>query len=146
MIWWYWVLLGLMLAAIELATPGGFFFIFFAVGALLVGVADVAGIVEADAIEWTLFTVVSLASLALFRKPLLRRMNPAGAIDSVDSLVGELVVAAEAIPPGEHGRAELRGSTWTARNVGERTTVVGERSRVVAVRGLEIDIRPERGA
>ena len=25
MIWWYWILLGLLLAAIELATPGGFF-------------------------------------------------------------------------------------------------------------------------
>jgi membrane protein implicated in regulation of membrane protease activity len=145
MIWWYWILLGLVLAAIELATPGGFFFIFFAVGALLVGVVDVAGIVEADAIEWMLFTVVSLASLALFRKPLVQRMNR-GTAASVDSLVGELVVAAEAIPPGEHGRAELRGSTWTARNVGDRTTVAGERSRVVAVRGLEIDIRPERGA
>jgi membrane protein implicated in regulation of membrane protease activity len=145
-IWWYWILLGLVLAAIELATPGGFFFIFFAVGALLVGAIDVAGVVESDAIEWTLFTAVSIASLAVFRKPLLRRMNRSEVNDAVDSLVGELAVAAEAIPPGQHGRAELRGSTWTARNVGDRTTVAGERSRVVAVRGLEIDIRPERGA
>ena len=146
MIWWYWILLGLVLAAIELATPGGFFVIFFAVGALLVGLIEVAGILEADPVQWALFTVVSLASLAVFRKPLVQRMNRGAANASVDSLVGELVVAAEAIPPGEHGRAELRGSTWTARNVGDRTTVAGERSRVVAVRGLEIDIRPERGA
>jgi membrane protein implicated in regulation of membrane protease activity len=145
MIWWYWILLGLVLAAIELATPGGFFVIFFAVGALLVGVIDVAGILEADAAQWALFTVVSLSSLALFRKPLARRMSTAGTQESVDSLVGELAVAAEAIPPGQYGRAQLRGSTWTARNVGERTTVAGERSRVVAVRGLELDIRPERG-
>ena len=145
MIWWYWILLGLVLAAIELATPGGFFVIFFAVGALLVGLIEAAGILEADPVQWALFTVVSLASLALFRKPLVQRMSR-GTAASVDSLVGELVVASEAIPPGEHGRAELRGSTWTARNVGDRTTVAGERSRVVAVRGLEIDIRPERGA
>ena len=146
MIWWYWILLGLALAAIELATPGGFFVIFFAVGALLVGLIEVAGILEVDAAQWTLFTVVSVASLALFRKPLVERMNRANAHDSVDSLVGELAIAAEAIPPGQHGRAQLRGSTWTVRNVGERTTVAGERSRVVAVRELELDIRPERGA
>ena len=75
MIWWYWILLGLVLAAIELATPGGFFVIFFAVAAVLVGLIDVAGILEADSVQWALFTVVSLASLALFRKPLLERMN-----------------------------------------------------------------------
>jgi membrane protein implicated in regulation of membrane protease activity len=66
--------------------------------------------------------------------------------EGVDSLVGELAIADDAIAPGQYGRAQLRGSTWTARNVGERTTIVGERSRVVAVRGLELDIRPERGA
>jgi membrane protein implicated in regulation of membrane protease activity len=146
MIWWYWVLLGLALAAIELATPGGFFFIFFAVGALLVGVIDWSGIVESDAVEWTLFTAVSLASLALFRRPLLRRMNRSGVNDAVDSLVGELAVVAEAIPPGQYGRAQLRGSSWTARNVGASPVAAGERSRVVAVRGLELDIRSERGA
>jgi len=146
MIWWYWILLGVILAAIELATPGGFFVIFFAVGAVLVGLVELAGILEVDSAEWALFTVVSLASLALFRKPLLQRMNRTDRSEAVDSLVGELVIADEAIPPGQHGRAQLRGSTWTVRNVGERTTVAGERSRVVAVRELELDIRPERGA
>jgi membrane protein implicated in regulation of membrane protease activity len=146
MIWWYWILLGLVLAAIELATPGGFFVIFFAAGAVLVGLLEVAGILELDSVQWALFTVVSLGLLALFRKPLLERMNHAGAGDGVDTLVGELVIAAEAIPPGQYGRAQLRGSTWTVRNVGAQATVAGERSRVVAVRGLELDIRSERGA
>ena len=146
MIWWYWILLGLVLAAIELATPGGFFVIFFAIGALLVGLFEVAGILEADAVQWALFTVVSIASLALFRKPLLQRMNRTDSSDAVDSLVGELAIAAEAIAPGQHGRAQLRGSTWTVRNVGALPVTAGERSRVVAVNGLELDIRPERGA
>ena len=30
MIWWLWVLLGILLLAIELLTPGGFYVIFFA--------------------------------------------------------------------------------------------------------------------
>ena len=146
MIWWYWILLGLILAAIELATPGGFFVVFFAVGAVVVGLADVAGILETDAVEWALFTVVSLASLALFRRPLVRRMKSADAHETVDSLVGDLAIASEAIAPGQFGRAQLRGSSWTARNVGAAAVAAGERSRVVAVRGLELDIRSERGA
>jgi hypothetical protein len=146
MIWWYWILLGLVLAAIELATPGGFYFIFFAVAALAVGLVEVAGILETDSIQWGLFTAISIASLAFFRKPLLERMNRGEAKDTVDSLVGELAIAAGAIPPGQYGRAELRGSTWTVRNVGALDVAAGERCRVAAVRGLELDIQLERGA
>jgi len=144
MIWWYWILLGLVLAAIELATPGGFFFLFFAVSALLVGLLDLAGALVSDALQWGLFSVLSIVCLALFRKPLLERMNRGEPREAVDSLVGELATAFDAIPSGQHGRAELRGTTWTARNVDPLTVVAGERCRVVAVRGLELDIRPER--
>ena len=143
MIWWYWMLLGLFLAAIELATPGGFFFIFFAVSALVVGLLDLAGMVESAPLQWVLFSVVSLVCLALFRKPLLDRMRVAERPDTVDSLIGELATATTSIPPGQDGRAELRGSTWSARNVDERPVDAGQRCRVVAVRGLEIDVRPE---
>jgi membrane protein implicated in regulation of membrane protease activity len=144
MIWWYWILLGLVLAAIELATPGGFFFLFFAVSALLVGLLDLAGALVSDALQWGLFSVLSIVCLALFRKPLLERMNRGEPREAVDSLVGELATVFDAIPSGQHGRAELRGTTWTARNVDALTVAAGERCRVVAVRGLELDIRPER--
>jgi len=144
MIWWYWILLGLVLAAIELATPGGFFVIFFAISAVLVGLLELAGIIEADAIQWGIFSVISVACLAFFRKPLLERLNLGEAREAVDSLVGELATAVDAIAAGQHGRAELRGTKWTVRNVDALTVSAGERCRVVAVRGLELDIRPER--
>ena len=145
MIWWYWILLGLVLAAIELATPGGFFFIFFAVAALFVGLIDLAGILESASLEWGLFTALSIACLVFFRKPLLKRIN-GGAREPVDSLVGELAMAVDVIPPGRYGRAQVRGSSWTVRNIDARPADAGERCRVVAVHGLELDIRPEEGA
>ena len=144
MIWWYWILLGAALLAVELATPGGFFFIFFGASALAVGALEAMGLIEADWLQWLLFSALSIVCLALFRKPLLERMRRGENTGAVDSLVGELAVAAGAIPSGRHGHAQLRGSTWTARNVEDRPLNAGDRCRVVAVRGLEIDIRPER--
>ena len=79
MIWWYWILLGLVLAAIELATPGGFFFIFFAVAALLSGCSSWPASSRSTAVQWVLFSVLSVVCLALFRKPLLERMRERGA-------------------------------------------------------------------
>jgi inner membrane protein len=145
MIWWYWMLLGVVLTAVELATPGGFFFVFFAVSAFLLGLLELLGLVAADALQWVLFSVLSVVCLALFRRPLLDRMRRAERPDTVDSLVGELAVAMTPIASGQYGRAELRGSTWSARNVGEGPVDAGQRCRVVAVRGLELDVRSERG-
>ena len=145
MVWWFWILFGLLLAAIELATPGGFFFIFFAVSALLVGMLDLLHILESDVLQWGLFSVLSLVCLAFFRKPLLERMNREARAEAVDSLVGELATAAAPIAAGDHGRAEVRGATWTVRNVDTVPVAAGERCRVVAASGgLELDIRSER--
>ncbi len=142
MIWWHWIVLGLVLAAIELATPGGFFVIFFAIAALLLGGLELAGLLENDVMQWILLPVVSLGLLALFRKPLLEMIRH-GEPDTVDSLVGEVATAVELIPAGQHGRAEMRGSRWSARNLDQSPLIPGQRCRVVAVHGLELDLRSE---
>jgi inner membrane protein len=142
MTWWLWEVLGLALAAIELATPGGFFVIFFGVSAIVVGVLVLGGLVTTAWIQWALFTVMALVALRLFRRPLLARIQMREK-DDVDSFVGEVAVAAADIPPGGHGRAELRGTTWSARNVGPTPLRAGQRSRVVAVHGLTIEILSE---
>jgi membrane protein implicated in regulation of membrane protease activity len=143
MMWWYWIVLGLVLAGIELATPGGFFIIFFGMSAFLVGLLQAAGLARAAWLQWLLFSVIAVVALAFFREPLLRRMQLRERTREVDSLVGEVAVASTDIPPGRYGRAELRGSSWSARNVGEAPVRGGQRCRVVAVDGLMLDIRSE---
>src|SRR5437899_3271615 len=58
--WWSWVILGLVLAAIELATPGGFFIIFFGIAALVVGALVLSRVVAAVWIQWLLFPVIAV--------------------------------------------------------------------------------------
>ena len=143
MTWWIWVIVGLVLAAIELATPGGFFVIFFGVAALVVGMLELAGLAQAPWVQWLLFPVIAVAALRLFRKPLLERLRAHEGKDNVDSLVGEVATASTELAPGGFGRAELRGSMWSARNVGTTSLASGQRTRVVAVDGLMLDIRQE---
>ena len=143
MLWWYWVVLGLALVALELATPGGFFVIFFAIAALAVGALTLAGVVATSWLQWLLFPVIAIVGLRLFRQPLLGRMGMRGSGGDMDTLVGEVAIATSSIQPGEHGRAELRGSGWSARNVDTSSLAPGQRCRVVAVRGLMLDLRQE---
>src|SRR6185369_12881449 len=100
MTWWMWVLAGLALFAFELLTPGGFFVIFFGVGALVVGLLSGLGLIYGP-VEWLVFSGVSIVSLLLFRKPLLEWMKQReGPRAPVDSLIGETAILTEDLPAG----------------------------------------------
>jgi membrane protein implicated in regulation of membrane protease activity len=144
MVWWYWMVLGLGLLGAEMTTPGGFYIIFFGLSALLVGTLAGLEIVNVDWLQWLLFSVIAIGSLLVFRGPLLARMSDGRAAHvRVDSLVGEVVVPLEALPAGATGKAELRGTTWTAKNVGATPFHKGQRGRVTNVDGLTLWITTE---
>jgi inner membrane protein len=144
MVWWYWMVLGLALLGAEMTTPGGFYIIFFGLSALFVGTLAGLEIVNMDWLQWLLFSVIAIGSLLLFRGPLLARMNDGRkAAAEVDSLVGEVVIPLEALPAGATGKAELRGTTWTARNVGSTAFHKGQRGKVTKVDGLTLWITTE---
>jgi inner membrane protein len=142
LLWWHWLTLGLILCALEMAS-GGFYVLFFGVAALLVGVLSVAGLAGPAWMQLLLFSGASILSLMFFRKPLLRWLNLDGPGRSVDSLVGETAIPLEIIAPADTGRAELRGTVWTARNAGAEPLRRGERCVVVRVDQLTIYIKPE---
>lgn len=143
MAWWIWVLGGLFLLVAEVTTPGGFFAVFFGAGAILVGAAKALGWYGPAWAEWLAFTVLSVLSLALFRRPLMRRFNLSSTSKLVDRLEGEWAVVKEAVAPGGVGKAEMRGTSWNARTSGEMTLAPGQRCLVEKVEGLTLWLRAE---
>ena len=139
MSWWIWILIGIVLLASELVAST-MHVGFFAVGALVVAILVGAGL---DIPLWgqvTIFTGVSILSFFFLRPWLVRRLGLTKE-RVVDSLVGEQAVALEEIGPAGLGRAEMRGSTWSARNIGETSLARGQRCVVTAVEGLVIHVR-----
>ena len=59
----------------------------------------------------------------------------------VDTLIGERALAIDDMPVAGFGKAEMRGSTWSARNVGETPLVRGQRCVVERVEGLLLHVR-----
>ena len=140
MAWWLWVLLGLALLVVEMVTPGGLFALFFGVSALVVSGVEALGIAPAW-LEWLLFAALGVALLLLLRRPVQAKLQTRHA--SVDTLVGEVAVPLEDLGPHATGRAELRGTSWTARNAGEAPLARGQRCQVQRVDGLTLWILPE---
>jgi membrane protein implicated in regulation of membrane protease activity len=143
MAYWAWLLLGVGLLAIELATPGGFFAFFFAVAGLLVGLLVALGWAGPAWMQWLLFSVLSVVLLTLLRKPLQARLGLDREAKPVDSIPGEAALALEDIAVGAIGKAELRGTSWNARNGGASAIVKGQRLRVDRVEGLTLHVHTE---
>jgi hypothetical protein len=141
--WWHWLVLGMILVALELAASGGFYVIFFGVAALAIGALRVLDVAGPAWVQVLLFSLISVGSLMFFRRPMLRWLQLDASAGDVDSLVGEIATAMDDILPGAIGRAELRGSAWTARNRGAVTLHRGQRCTVVSVDGLTIFLEPE---
>jgi inner membrane protein len=141
--WWLWILAGLALVFVETATPGGFFAIFFAVAALLLGILVRLGWAGPDWMQWLLFSVLSVLGMTVFRRPLMKALKLGGRGRVVDGMAGESAVVLEDVPTEGVGKAEMRGSSWSARSTSGASLVKGQRCRVDRVEGLTLWLRSE---
>jgi inner membrane protein len=141
--WWMWAILGLFLLILEVATFSGFYVMFFGIGGLLVAALVATGSGGPPAVQWLLFSILSLVALSLFRRPIMERLSPVLAGKEVDSLLREIGVASEEIASGAVGKVELRGASWSARNVGPAPLARAQRCRVERVEGLMLLVHAE---
>jgi inner membrane protein len=137
MTWWMWALLGLGLAACEMLTPGGFYFLFFGLGAVVTSLLVWLGVLGTPWLEWLVFTGVSLACLVPLRGRFVRWATVPES-ERLDTLVGEEVVLLDDLETGRVGKGELRGTTWSVRTAGSQAYRRGERARVARVDGLTL--------
>ena len=82
-------------------------------------------------------------ALVVLRKPLQARFSRGGPGRAVDSLSAETALALEDIAVGAIGKAELRGTSWSARNAGAESIAKGQRLKVDRVEGLMLFVHKE---
>jgi inner membrane protein len=140
--WWTWLILGGVLMAAELLLPTGFFLFFFGVGAALTGGLVALGLLPSFTLQGLVFVGISLASIVLLRKPLLAKFHFRNKSHvSVDTLIGQTAKALDSMAPQAVGKVELRGSCWSALNVGSDSIALDARCRVEKVEGLTLHVR-----
>jgi membrane protein implicated in regulation of membrane protease activity len=133
--WMLWILLAVILAVGEMMSVS-FFLAPFAVGALLGGLADLAG---ASAV--VAFLVFLLSSGLLFGvvRPIARRhlRTPAQLRTGTAALIGRTAVVTELIDnDAGSGSVKLDGELWTARAYEDDEVIAaGRRVHVVEIKG-----------
>ena len=139
MAWWVWVLAGFLLLIIEFFTTTAHVG-FFAVGAFLVAI-----MVSLDAGGPLWFQLVFFASssviLLIFIRPIIVKRLGLNKAPTVDQIAGEHAIVLEDMAASGDGRAEMRGTTWSARNVGATPLTRGQKCVVDRVVGLTLYVR-----
>ena len=138
---WRWIWLGatLMLAISELAVPGTFFMLSFAVGALLACVLAFADV--SVPLQWGAFVAGSAAALAVL-VPLGRKLvrDSPTATSGASRWEGQRAVVLEPIPEGAHetGLVRIEREQWRAESADGVPFAVGETVRVLRVDGTRL--------
>ncbi len=141
--WWGWVVGGIGLLALEMfLIDTGFYLVFLGLSAAAVGVCAFAVGGTPPWVQWVLFSIFSVLSLLAFRRKFYERIHRSGPEVS-EGVAGEWALASERIEPGATGRVELRGSPWSARNVGEKPVERGSRVRVERAESLVLLVRAD---
>lgn len=130
-----WLAVALICAALEMGHPGLFFFLSFACGAVITGLASLAmpEMIVAQAAFFLVATGVSFFFLCRFVRPKIGHHHT-----NVDALVGKVGVVVEELIDEKPGRVRIVGEVWFARSTGGIDIKEGQNVRVVAVRGAHV--------
>ena len=138
-----WLAAVVVLLVIEIATLG-LTTIWFAGGALIAGIAAVAG--AGRVVQFVLFLIVSLI-LLIFTRPLaVRYMNKGVSKTNVNSLIGEKAVVIQKINNLEQtGQVRINDIEWMARTSSDEVTIPEQTVVTIeAVQGVKLIVKEEK--
>ena len=140
--WWGWITVGALLLLAELSVVDlEFYLVFLGASALATGLLVLGGAPLPFWGQWIVFAILAGGSLVFFRRGVYARLRPPPEGDVGQGVVGERAVAESEIAPGASGPVRLRGSIWTARNVGSTLIAARSECHVESHEGLTLEVR-----
>jgi membrane protein implicated in regulation of membrane protease activity len=142
--WWAWMVLGIGLLGVEMfVIDAQFYLVFIGLSAAIVGLLGLFGLELPTWAQWLVFSALAVAAMLAFRRRLYELVrNRSGHVDE-RLTVGDRVLISSRLEPGQSGRVEYRGSTWSARNTGDSAIDAGREAVIAEVNGLTLHVRAE---
>ncbi len=142
LLWWHWIVLGVVLMLLELAVPA-FFLIWFGLGAVVVGALLAAFTGMSFALQIITWTLCSLLLVWFWFKVFKPNIHKTGAGMAKGSLIGEIGLVTRDIRPYENGQIRfqkpiLGDELWES--IADQEIKAGERVKVLDVEGNTLKV------
>lgn len=140
--WWGWLVVGAVLLASELLLiDAQFYLVFLGISAALVGLLGWTGVEMSAWAQWLAFGALSFISMIEFRQRVYQRLRGKTGFVEERVTLGDRVIVPTPLAVGDTCRIEYRGSSWSARNVGERPIDAGKEAVISKVDGLTLHVK-----
>ncbi len=142
--WWGWMVLGIALLGAEMfVIDAQFYLVFIGLSAAIVGLAGLFGMALPDWGQWLGFSALAIVAMVSFRRRLYELVRKSSGHVEERLTVGDRVVVAARLEPGQSGRVEYRGSSWSVRNTGTAPIEAGREAVIAQVDGLTLHVTAE---
>ena len=132
-----WILIALVCGSVEIFTMG-FWFLWFALAALLVAVGvqvDWLGTLQLQLLLFALFSIIFI----IFTRPLaLKLFKSNDTISNVEALIGQHGIATSNISALDYGQVKVNGEIWTA--ISSNDIEVNTRILVTGIDGVKLQV------
>lgn len=144
--WWHWMVLGIVLALLELAIPT-FFIIWFGLGAVVVGIAVLVIPALGIAAQVVIWIIASVAFVVLWMKVFKAQVHRTRVGLSQGRFAGEVGLVTREIKPFQNGQVRfqkpiLGSDVWEAMSSEDIRS--GDRVEVLGVEGNVVRVTPRR--
>lgn len=140
--WWGWMITGTVLFGAEMfGISAEFYLVFLGAAAIVVGLLGALGVDLPDWAQWLTFAALAIVCMVGFRERLYRRFRATE--EQVEARLpsnASLHIPVQ-LAVGATCRVEYRGTTWTARNVGNEVIEADTPAEIAEVDGLTLHIR-----
>lgn len=143
MMFWIWLGLAVLAVVLELATPTALVSIWFACGAVIALLLELAGL--PDWVQITAFVVVSLLCMAVVRPIATRYLRGNIEPTNADRVIGTVATVTRTIDPDRWGEVYANHTYWSAVDRDGRSIEKGSRVRVLAIEGAKLIVTELKG-
>ncbi len=142
--WWAWMVLGIGLLGVEMfVIDAQFYLVFIGLSAAVVGLLGLVGVDLPQWAQWLAFGVLAIVAMVAFRRRVYVLVRGSAGHVEERLTLGDRVVVAARLEPGQSGRVEYRGSNWAARNAGDQAIEAGREAVITRVDGLTLHVKAE---
>jgi len=142
--WWAWMVLGIGLLGVEMfVIDAQFYLVFIGLSAAIVGLLGLFGVDLPNWAQWVAAAALAVGAVFALRKRVYELVRGSAGHVEERLTVGDRVVVPVRLEPGESGRVEYRGSSWTARNTGHGPIDAGREAIIAEINGLTLHVKSE---
>lgn len=136
--WHVWMALGILFTIIEILDPA-FFFLSFAIGAIVTGLLSFFPLVSGSiAAQIFIFAVFSFLAFLFMRKLGKKVLKHSGAETNVNALIGKTGVVTKEIVGENRGYVKIGGEIWSAVSQNNTDIATNEKVRILGIDGNKV--------